>query len=415
MSRRRTFIFVAAAAAVPRLLVLLHERGSMLAAYVEKSDLLARQFIASGTFGYVPGEPSASTQPLYGWFMIVVYWIAGRHWWSLGTAQVAVAGLTAILVCELGRRTVSLRAGIAAAVIASWEPYLLWHDVHANREILDQPLGVGMFLIAAQGTLTRKRAALLGLLSGVAILSNSRLIVFPIALAIYLLWRGTSWQAAALIPVLAAVALAPWVIRNKVEVGCFALTTDARALWKANNVNTYATLAAGKWIDDVPDIHGRPPTPQETGTIYAQTGRKVNVDECAQQSYYTTLALHFWRDHPGEKVKLMVQATKMIWDPRVGLEQGRNGSGGSLDTIRTWIEPVYMIPLYLLAIAGLFFVPLPLRVLSLLFLVFETAEGWVFAGTTRYRVSWDWVLAVLAVAAVSRAPRARPFKRASSQ
>ena len=415
MTRRRAFILVAAAAVVPRFLVLLHERGSMLAAYVEKSDLLARQFIASGTFGYVPGEPSASTQPLYGWFMICIYWIAGRHWWSLGTAQVAVACLTAILVCELGRRTVSLRAGIAAAVIATWEPYLLWHDVHANREILDQPLGVGMFLIAAQGTITRRRAALLGLLSGVAILSNSRLIVFPIVLAVYLLWRGTSWRAAVLVPVLAAVALAPWVIRNKVEVGCFALTTDARALWKANNINTYSTLAAGKWIDDVPDLPGRPPTPQETGTTYAQTGKKVAVNECAQQSSYTNLVFTFWRHHPGEKAKLMVQATKMIWDPRVGLEQGRNGTGGSLDTIRTWIEPVYMVPLYLLAIAGLFIVPLPVRILSLLFLVFETAEAWVFAGTTRYRVSWDWVLALLAVAALSRAPRTRPFRRASSQ
>ena len=133
MSRRRALALVAVAAAIPRLIVLLHERGAMLASYVEKSDILARQFLASGTFGYVPGEPSASTQPLYGWFMICIYWVAGRHWWTLGTAQVAVSVLTAILVCELGRRTVSLRAGIVAAVIATWEPYLLWHDVHVNR------------------------------------------------------------------------------------------------------------------------------------------------------------------------------------------------------------------------------------------------------------------------------------------
>ncbi|CAB4709091.1 unannotated protein [freshwater metagenome] len=415
MSRRRALALVAVAAAIPRLIVLLHERGAMLASYVEKSDILARQFLASGTFGYVPGEPSASTQPLYGWFMICIYWVAGRHWWTLGTAQVAVSVLTAILVCELGRRTVSLRAGIVAAVIATWEPYLLWHDVHVNREILDQPIGVAMFLLAAQGTLTRRRAALLGVISGVAVLSNSRLIVFPIVLAIYLLWRGTSWRAAILVPVLAAVAVAPWVVRNKVEVGCFAMTTDARALWKANNVNTYTTLAAGKWIDDVPDLAGRPPTPQDTGTTYDQTGEKVHVDECAQQSSYTKLVFTFWREHPGEKAKLAAQATRMIWDPRVGLDEGRNGQGGALDTIRTWIEPVYVLPLYLLAIVGLFFVPLPLRILSLLFIIFETAEGWVFAGTTRYRVSWDWVLALLAVVALSRTPLERPFKRTSSQ
>ena len=32
------------------------------------------------------------------------------------------------------------------------------------------------------------------------------------------------------------VVVAPWVVRNRVQVGCFAITTDARALWKANNV-----------------------------------------------------------------------------------------------------------------------------------------------------------------------------------
>ena len=45
--------------------------------------------------------------------------------------------------------------------------------------------------------------------------------------------------------IVALVVVAPWVVRNHVQVGCFAITTDARALWKANNVNTYATLAAG--------------------------------------------------------------------------------------------------------------------------------------------------------------------------
>ena len=62
-------------------------------------------------------------------------------------------------------------------------------------------------------------------------------------LAAFVLWRGAGWLAAAAVPVVALVALAPWVIRNKVELGCYAITTDARSLWKANNPNTYKTLA----------------------------------------------------------------------------------------------------------------------------------------------------------------------------
>src|SRR5207244_2348760 len=67
---RRTTLLLAAAAVLPRLAVVLHERGAILSAYTEKSDDFARTFVHSGTFGLIPGQPSAYTQPLYGWFLI---------------------------------------------------------------------------------------------------------------------------------------------------------------------------------------------------------------------------------------------------------------------------------------------------------------------------------------------------------
>jgi hypothetical protein len=66
----RAVAAVIAASALPRLAVLALERGSILTAYTEKSDDFARTFVASGTFGFVAGHPSASTQPLYGYFLI---------------------------------------------------------------------------------------------------------------------------------------------------------------------------------------------------------------------------------------------------------------------------------------------------------------------------------------------------------
>jgi hypothetical protein len=406
LTRGYAYAAIAAVCVVPRLGALLHERGQILSEFVEKSDTMARVFLDFGTFGYVPGEPSASTQPLYGWFLIAVYWLADRHWWSLGIAQILVALGAALLVYEIGRRFISARAGLVAAIIATLQPYIVWHDVHANREILDQALGAATFMLALLAASKRSLpvAAALGLVAGLAVLSNSRLALFPLVLAGYLLWSRAGWQAAVAVPVLAAVAISPWVVRNRVAVGCFTLTTDARALWKANNPNTYDTLARGDWIDGVPDIPGRPPTPQETGDIYESTGRKVVVDECAQQSYYQHLVWEFWKHHPGEKVKLAVQATGMLWDPRVDLRSGRNEEGGGLDVLRKWLQPLYAIPLYLLALFGLAFVTRTFRALALLFIGYETAMAWIFAGTTRYRVSWDFVLALLAAAALTRFP-----------
>ena len=413
MTRRSAYALVPAACIVPRAIALVHERDAILASFVEKSDLLARTFLKSGTFGYIPGVPSASTQPLYGWFLIAVYWVLERAWWALGGAQILVAAGAALLVYESGRRFLSQRAGLVAALLATLHPYLIWHDVHANREILDGLLGAAIFLLAllAGARASAPLAAALGVVSGVGILSNSRLTLLPLVLGAYLLWRRAGWTAALAVLLAAAVVLAPWVIRNKVQVGCYTLTTDARALWKANNVNTYDTLKRGKWIDDVPDLHPRQLTPQEAGGVYASTGKIVHVDECAAQRNYEHLVFEFWKHHPGEKAKLAWQATGMLWDPRVGLEAGRPGQGGARDWLRRWVEPAYMIPLYVLAAAGLVLVAPAFRALAGIFLAYETVMAWIFAGQTRYRVPWDFVLALLAAAALTRVPLRPPFSQ----
>jgi hypothetical protein len=73
VNRRRAYAVLAAVCALPRLGVLLHERGTILTQFTEKSDRFAQVFVHDGTFGLVPGEPSAYTQPLYGWFLIPLY------------------------------------------------------------------------------------------------------------------------------------------------------------------------------------------------------------------------------------------------------------------------------------------------------------------------------------------------------
>ncbi|MGH2997484.1 MAG: glycosyltransferase family 39 protein, partial [Gaiellaceae bacterium] len=143
----RAYALVAAAAALPRLAVVAAERGDILAAFTEKSDDFARTLVDSGTFGFVPGEPSAWTQPLYGLFLSGVYWVFGRTWPVVGLIQTLLAVATALLVYELGRRFVSPRAGLLAALIAALNPYLVWHDVHVNREILDGLLAVAVALL----------------------------------------------------------------------------------------------------------------------------------------------------------------------------------------------------------------------------------------------------------------------------
>jgi 4-amino-4-deoxy-L-arabinose transferase-like glycosyltransferase len=405
---------IAAACALPRLAVLLFEREDITAAFVDKGDVFAQTFLESGTYGFIPDVPSAYTQPLYGWFLVPVYWIADRSWVTVGLAHVLVAVLTALLVYELGRRLVSPRVGLTAALVTTLHPYLVWHDVHMNRELLDQALAAGVVLatLVAAERRTLPWAALAGVVAGVAVLGNVRLVLVPLLVGAFLLVRDRL-AAAVVVPVCAALVVAPWVVRNELSVGCVALTTDGRAFWKANNERTLETLRAGRWIDDVPGIPGAPLTPQEAWGLHEATGRVVATDECAQMRFYRERALEFVADHPGEKAQLAAVAARMFWQPRVTKTEGRAGSGTWLDAGRDWVEPLYALALFGLALGGLRLVPRPYLALAAALLAYNTLAAMVFAGETRYRVPWDFLLAVPAAAALlALADRALAARRA---
>ena len=400
---RRPWLIVALVAAVPRLVVLLFERRAILTSFTEKSDDLAQVFVKTGTFGFIPGHSTAWTQPLYAWFLIPIYWIFGRSWLAVGLIQIAVAVGTALLVYELGRRFVSKRVGLVAAVVATLNPYLVWHDVHENREILDQFLAVAIVLLVMilAGRRSLWLAAVLGVTLALAILGNTRLLFLPLVCCAFLVGRERrTWAVVGVVLAGCILGLVPWVVRNKVSVGCFTLTTDTRALWKANNVNTYDTLAHGKWIDDVPPLPDEPPTPEFAGAYYKVYGKVLPVDECARSRVYRHLVFEFWREHPGEKAKLAAQASEMLWDPHAIRTEGRAESGGLVDTLRRWGQPTFSIALFALGLLGVWLLPGRLALVGVALLAYQTLVAMGFAGATRYRVSWDFLIALAAAAAV---------------
>jgi hypothetical protein len=236
------------------------------------------------------------------------------------------------------------------------------------------------------------------------VLGNARLAFLPLVLAAYAAWpfRPPARALALAGAVLAGAVLAavPWVVRNDVQVGCPAITTDARALWKANNENTYDVLAAGGWIDDVPEPPGAPPWPELAADL-TLAGTPTEVDECAQATYYRELVFDFWREQPGEKGRLALQAVGMLWSPTFSVDSDSRGGIASLG--RDVVEPLFMLTVYALAIAGAYLVPRRFLALALLLLGYNTLLAMVFAGTVRYRAPFDFLLAILAAAALARA------------
>jgi 4-amino-4-deoxy-L-arabinose transferase-like glycosyltransferase len=414
VSRRLAYPALAFLCAAPRLAVLLHEGSAVTAGAKEKSFVFAQVFVQDGTYGFIPGDPSAYTQPLYGWFLVPIWWLFDAHWLAIGLSQIGLAVVAAWLVYEIGDRIASGRVAIAAAAVATLNPYLVWHDVHVNREIVDQVLATALVLLTlvVARRPTRGLGAALGVVTGLAMLGNSRLVFIPVLCAGYLLWRLPRTRPTALVAALvlagAAVAVAPWLVRNKVNVGCWALTTDARALWKANNPQTYQLLHSGQWIDNVRRPI-RPPepahlTPEEARGRYDAThGRVVlHPDECLAMRFFERQVLDYWRDHPGEKAKLVALSESLYWQPNV-IETG--GAKEHLDLGRRLAEPAYMWGLYAFAAVGLVAAPRAFVVLALLLFAYQSLFVAIFVGATRYRVSWDFLLALLAASGIAFAAR----------
>ena len=412
----RVGLLVAAAAALPRLLALAVEREEILEEYVEKSDTFATTLVSSGTFGFLPEVPSAYTQPLYAWFLAALYWPLERSWVVVGLAQVLVAVATALVVFLIGRRLASPRIGVLAALVTTLHPYVVWHDVHVNREILDGLLAAVVALLAllAHDRRSLPLAAATGAVAGLAILSNTRLVLLPLVLAPFVAWRlrptPRALAAGTLVLVVAVLVLVPWVVRNERVIGCATITTDTRALWKANNPATYDVLARGAWIDDVPDLPGVPPWPELAASQGVAAAKAV--DECEQSAFYRDEVLDFWREEPGEKARLAVQATGMLWSPVLSVEADESGQQGLAGLVQRTVEPAYVVVLYALALWGAFLAPRRFVALAALLLGLNTVLAMVFAGTVRYRVPWDFVLALLAAFALERLWRLARERRA---
>ncbi len=410
MTRRTAILVVSLAAVLPRLLVVAVERDDLIGSLPEKSDRFARTLVDSGTFGFIAGVPSGYTQPLYALFLAPLYATFGHSWAAVGLAQIVVATGTALLVYAIGCRIATRGIGVVAALLSTLHPYLIWHDVHVNREVLDGFLAALLTLLVVIATerASVRIAASAGLATGFAILGNARLTLLPVALAGYLLWtiapRRSGVLAAAALVVATGVVVTPWVVRNDISVGCATITTDARALWKANNPATFRILRDGGWIDQVPEIPGAPPWPELAADLTAG-GKPTAIDECAQMRFYRSEVMHFWRTEPREKAKLSAQAAWMLWRPSVTVEEGGSRSAGSR-LARNVFEPLYVLALYALALAGLARLPRRYLALTLLLLAYGTVMAMVFAGTVRYRAPWDFLLCVPAAITLARASRA---------
>jgi hypothetical protein len=230
----------------------------------------------------------------------------------------------------------------------------------------------------------------------------------PVVCVVYLAFRlprtRTTALACALVLAGAGVTVLPWLVRNRVNVGCWAMTTDGRAFWKANNPQTYHLLATHQWIDNVSPGSPRPPhpgylTPEEAQVLYVQKHVKLRPDECLEMRFYQRLAETYLENHPRAKLKLAGLSEQLFWQPNVIETTGSSSSSGFAKHVA---EPAYMIVVYAAAALGLLLAPRAFVWLALALFAYESFWAALFVGATRYRIAFDFLLVLLGTFALAR-------------
>ena len=248
------------------------------------------------------GEPTAFRPPGFPMFLAAVYTVSdplGIERWTaarvaqaiLGSAVVALLGLVAWQL--FGRRT-----GLAAMALGAVFP----PAIVLGASLLTETLFVALMLAAIAAALADRRAGGdrrwlvgAGVLCGLAVLtrSNAPAVIIPLAIAVATVGerplRARLGRAAALVGV-AALIVAPWTIRNAIELDGFApVTTEAGSALAGtyNDVTRTDSEWPGAW---------RPPArlPELASTL-----DPVRRDEPAEQRALSRRSLRYMADRPG--------------------------------------------------------------------------------------------------------------------
>jgi 4-amino-4-deoxy-L-arabinose transferase-like glycosyltransferase len=250
------------------------------------------------------GEPTAFRPPGYPMFLAAVYTVSeplGIERWTaariaqafLGTAVVALLGLVAFQL--FGRRT----ALAAMALGAVFPPAIV-----LGGSLLTETLFSALMLAAVAAVLADRAAggdrrwlAAAGVLCGLAVLtrSNAPALLVPLAIGVAATGAGVRplrarLGRAAALAAIAALVVAPWTVRNAIELHGFApVTTEA------------GSALAGTYNDTTrsdPDWPGAWQPPARLPEIRS-TLAPVHGDEPAEQRALSRRSLRYMADHPG--------------------------------------------------------------------------------------------------------------------
>jgi uncharacterized membrane protein len=244
--------------------------------------------------------PVALLSRLTGWFSLV---------WGAALVNVAAAGATIALGARLADRWVGGRA----AAVTAWLLALAAGPIYLTSVPLSETVHTAVVLavllaltaVLQARTLPTNRVVVgLGLLIGAAAFIRSTGAVLGIV-GVLVLWRlAGSWRTAArpalVLALTAGAVLVPWTVRNGLEVGVWAPSSNSAAYF----CHGHREGADAAEVDM---------TDAEISACFLGTPYGPNPDEAQWYRETTREALSWALEHPGEELRLIAEKTAVLF------------------------------------------------------------------------------------------------------
>ncbi len=252
-----------------------------------------------------PGDPTAFWPPGYAFALAANFKLFGVSVVHAKVMNAVFGAATVPFVYGLGARLFDRRVGLgAAAVFALFPNAIAWTPVLFSEELFTLIFVAALWLLVAQPLDGRRwlTIACFGLLAGMAVLTRGEgAVLFPVAAIFWLARWGvrTGLRYAALAFAVAAMTIAPWTVRNAIEMHAFIpVSTNSATVLRIG----HAPDATGdnKWTRDTVDgvpmemVHFQYDTEvkayrafQRRAVKYALTHPKREVELSGLKLYHT--------------------------------------------------------------------------------------------------------------------------------
>jgi len=193
---------------------------------------LAINWVDFGTFGYAVNEPTTQRAPLFVFFEIPLYLLFRENYARWSIALLLFDASTTLLLILLGRRLWGNRTALLAGLFHAIYLPVIYYSANIEQFTTTLPfIFLWLYVISAWDSRAPDRTrhyVVLGLLSGVLILSKSVYLLVVIGSAVAFFWFNRNRIASkilvrqlGLMLLVAAAVVAPWTYRNY-------LVTDGR-------------------------------------------------------------------------------------------------------------------------------------------------------------------------------------------